>query len=80
VSAVSRLDLYAFLDANRAAILDEAGRIGAGLGIPDDLRGRIGTSGTNSALPGTVRADVTAAMEAAAAEVVPLRQLGDGAS
>ena len=48
----SRLDLYEYLAANKTAILAEAEKIGAGLGIPAELKGKLGTSGANSSLPG----------------------------
>ena len=73
----SRLDLYEYLAANKAAILAEAQKIGAGLGIPADLKGRFGTSGANSSLPGALRSDIVQAIERDAMQVRPLKHLGD---
>ena len=73
----SRLDLYEYLAANKAAILAEAQKIGAGLGIPVDLKGRFGTSGANSSLPGALRSDIVQAIERDAMQVRPLKHLGD---
>ena len=73
----SRLDLYEHLAAHKAAILAEAQKIGAGLGIPADLKGRLGTSGANSALPGALRSDIVQAIERDALQVRPNKHLGD---
>jgi len=73
----SRLDLYEHLAANKTAILAEAQKIGAGLGIPADLKGKLGTSGANSALPGALRSDIMQAIERDALQVRPNKHLGD---
>lgn len=76
-SVMYRMDFYERLIAARNELLAKAEAIGAGLSIPSELRGAIGTSGANSALPGTIRGDVIDAMAAAAGSVVPPRKLGD---
>ena len=73
----SRLDLYEHLAANKTAILEEARQVGTGLGIPTDLKGRLGTSGANSALPGALRSDIVQAIERDALQVRPNKHLGD---
>jgi hypothetical protein len=72
-----RMDYYERLLASRADLLAQAEDIGKGLGIPSECKGSIGTSGANSALPGTIRRDVMAAMDEAAGKVVAPRTLGD---
>ena len=72
-----RLDVYEHLAAHKADILAEAGRIGDGLGIPADIKGRFGTSGATSALPGSVRREILQQIEKRMGEVAPLRHLGD---
>jgi len=76
-SAPYRMDFYEKLIAARDGLLAKAEAIGRGLAIPSELRGSIGTSGANSAMPGTVRKDIIDAMEEAAGSVVPPRRLGD---
>ena len=73
----SRLDLYEHLAANKTAILAEAQKIGAGLGIPAELKGKLGTSGANSALPGALRGDIVQAIERDSLQVRPNKHLGD---
>ncbi len=73
----SRLDLYESLAANKTTILAEARKIGAGLGMSADLKGRLGTSGANSSLPGALRSDILQAIERDALTVRPNRHLGD---
>ncbi len=77
MSAVFRMDLYERLVTQKQRLLDAAESLGRGLAVPADLKGGIGTSGANSALPGTVRRDVVEAMERAAASTVAPRALGD---
>lgn len=72
-----RLDLYEFLAARKSEIVAEAGKIGRGLGIPEQIKGTFGTSGTNSSMPGTLRKDVFDAIESGMAKVGPLRHVGD---
>lgn len=72
-----KLDLYQYLRENTPHIVAEAERIGRDLGIPSELRGRIGASGASSSSPGTLRNDVIAAIEKGSREVRPLRELGD---
>ena len=72
-----RLDLYDYLATKRDDILIEAERIGKELAIPNEIKGRFGTSGANSAFPGSVRFEVIRAIEDRMQQVVPLRHLGD---
>lgn len=73
----SRLDLYGSLARDKDKLLDEARHIGKGLDIPAELRGSIGASGCNSALPGTIRNDIFDAMRDGMMRVRPVRDLGD---
>ena len=73
----SRLDLYEHSCSQQDAILAEARKIGAGLGISADLKGKLGTSGANSSLPGALRSDILQAIERDALTVRPNRHLGD---
>ena len=73
----SRLDLYEHLASNREKILAEAERVGAGLQVPSELKGRFGLSGANSSLPGSLRRDILDEIERRMGEVAPLRLLGD---
>lgn len=72
-----RLALYERLTRNKDSILADAARIGADLGLPEELRGRVGPSGCNSSLPGTLRRDVLDAIERGMLRVQPVRELGD---
>ncbi len=72
-----RLDLYEFLRANTARILEAADKIAAGLHIPAELKGRFGISGSNSGCPALLRRDVVTAIQRASREVLPLSRLGD---
>ena len=53
-----RLDLYEYLAAKKEAILAEAGQIGESLNIPAEIKGKFGTTGANSSLPGSIRRDM----------------------
>lgn len=72
-----RLDVYEHLAARKTEILAEAERIGAGLGIPAEIKGRFGISGATSALPAPVRRAIRREIEGRMDEVAPLRHLGD---
>ena len=72
-----RLDLYEYLAANKEKILQEAERVGQALNVPSEIKGAFGTSGANSALPGTMRSDILRAIEKRMAKVETLRGLGD---
>jgi len=76
-NAVCRMDFYERLIAAREELLARSDAIGQQLSIPSDLKGAIGTSGANSALPGSIREDVIEAMSAVAGSIVPPRRLGD---
>ena len=72
-----RLDLYEFLRANTARILEEADKVATGLRIPAELKGRFGISGSNSGCPALLRRDIAEAIRKASREVLPLNRLGD---
>lgn len=72
-----RFDLYDYLAAKKDDILREAERIGETLDVPTEIRGAFGTSGANSALPGTMRRDILRAVEERMAKIAPLRGIGD---
>lgn len=72
-----RLDLYEYLAARKDDILTEAGRIGESLNVPAEIKGKFGTTGANSSLPGSIRRDILQEIERRSSEVAPLRHLGD---
>lgn len=74
---LSRLDLYDYLYRNKTALLEDARRIGKGLGVPSDIRHRIGPTGANSALPGTLRGETLEAIEQGMKQVLSPRLIGD---
>lgn len=73
----TRLNLYEFLLARRDDILAEAAAAAAEIAVPDELRGQIGPSGSNSALPGTMRRDILDEIEKGMMRVQSPRELGD---
>jgi len=73
----SRLNLYESLARNKDSILRDAKRIGEGLGIPEGLKNRIGATGANSSLPGTLRRDCLDTIEAGMLKVQSPREIGD---
>lgn len=72
-----RFDLYGSLRAQAPQLLDEAAKFGASLGIPSELKGLIGISGSNSSAPGVLRAKVREAIADASSEYLPLTRIGD---
>lgn len=72
-----RLDMYEFLNANRDKILAEVEKISADIGVPDDLKGRIGMSGANSSYPGVLRREILDAIEDASTNMRPVQYYGD---
>ncbi|MGE4242140.1 hypothetical protein [Ramlibacter sp.] len=74
---LTRMDLYDSLVVRKDEFLARAEEAGRALDIPPELRGRLGTSGASSALPGTLRADVMQAMQDVAGKFVSMRALGD---
>lgn len=72
-----RFDFYGRLRLKAADIIEDAQKRSAALGIPDELRGRIGVSGSNSSAPGTLRRPVAEAIAAASTQYLPLVTLGD---
>ncbi len=73
----TRAEFYRHLLFERAAMLDKAEGIGAQIGVPDDIKGTLGTSGAASALPGTVPEDVLEAFTKVANEFVSPRALSN---
>lgn len=76
-SKLSRLDLYEYLSGNKEALLEEARRVGEALLVPSDLKHRLGPTGANSALPGTLRSETLNAIEQGMKKVLSPRQIGD---
>lgn len=76
-SDLNRTGLYDFLSRNCDQIVDAARRIGDGLGLPDDLKGKVGQTGAVSAMPGRLRRDVVAAMKTGMEKTVSPREIGD---
>ena len=74
---VSRMDIYERLLLERESLMARAEDIGRGLSIPAELRGKIGTSGASSAMPGSIRQDVLDAMSSVADAFVSPRTLSD---
>ncbi|MFL7906060.1 hypothetical protein ACJ41P_33430 [Azospirillum argentinense] len=72
-----RLDLYRYLAAHAADIVEDAAAIGRDLAIPEDWRGRFGISASNSSAPGTLRREVLEAIAGGAREYGPLAAVGD---
>ncbi len=72
-----RLDMYEFLNANRDNILAEVGKVSADIGVPDDMKGRIGMSGANSSYPGVLRREILDAIEDASTNMRPVQYYGD---
>ena len=65
-----RYQLYQALYSKIAQINADARRVADDIGIPKDLRGKIGLTGSVSSCHALLRRDVSAAMEKAAREVV----------
>jgi hypothetical protein len=74
---IFRFDFYRKLLAYSSEILDEAGRIGKNLKIPEKWHSKIGTSGSNSSAPSTLRRKVVEAIVKASLEYEPLVKTGD---
>src|SRR5690348_539428 len=72
-----KIDLYAHLAEHRERLFSEADKLASTLGVPAELKGQFGVSGTNSSFPGLLRRDITDAMSAASRSVMPLSRLGD---
>jgi hypothetical protein len=73
----NRLDLYEHLARNRDTILEDARHISEDLGLPEGIKGRVGPSGSNSALPGTLRRECLDTIEAGMLKVQTPREIGD---
>lgn len=74
---IGRLDLYEYLARNKDSILEDACRLGEDLGLPDEIKNRVGPTGANSALPGTLRRDCLDAIEGGMMTVQSPRAIGD---
>jgi len=74
---LSRLDLYEYLLRNKAALLEDARRIGQALMVPSEIKNRIGPTGANSALPGTLRSETLDVIEQGMKQVLSPRLIGD---
>ena len=72
-----RFDFYAALRAQASDIVERVARRAEALAIPEDWRGRIGLSGSNSSAPGTLRRPVLDAIVAASSQYLPLVRTGD---
>jgi hypothetical protein len=72
-----RVDYYQRLAAAKDRLLADAEKIGVSLNIPDEMKGKVGVSGTNSSCPGLLRRDVQEAILKSSREVMPLNRLGD---
>ena len=72
-----RLELYESLLHGREQLLARAEQAGRGLDIAPELRGKLGTCGASSALPGSIRQDVMDAMVSVADEFTSPKLLGD---
>ena len=72
-----RYQLYQALYSKIAQINADARRVADDIGIPKDLRGKIGLTGSVSSCHALLRRDVSAAMEKAAREVVENKFLVD---
>ncbi len=73
----SRFDLYDFLIRHKGAIVADAVRIGADLGMPTDLKHKVGPTGANSSLPGTLRRSVLDTVEEGMGKIRSPRDIGD---
>ena len=72
-----KYQMYKSLRAEIPAIHEEARRAADEIGIPEELRGRIGLTGANSGCPAPLREDIKKAAVDIADEVVPLSKLMD---
>ncbi|MDQ7795070.1 MAG: hypothetical protein RDU89_11770 [bacterium] len=72
-----KFQLYRHLQANLASIYAEARKAADEIGLPPELRGKIGLTGAISGCPAPMREDVLEAAEAGAGEVIPLARLVD---
>ena len=73
----TRAEFYTRLLSERGAILEEAEKRGAELGLPEEVKGKLGTSGAASTLPGIVPEDVMDVITKVANDLVSPRGLGD---
>lgn len=72
-----RFDFYGALRLKSPDIIADVQSRAGELDIPEEWRGRIGVSGSNSSAPCTLRREVAEAITAASAQYLPLVTLGD---
>lgn len=72
-----KYQMYKSLQANIPAILAEAREAADEIGIPVELRGKLGLTGANSGNPAPLRDDIQKAAADVASEIVPLTRLMD---
>ena len=72
-----KFQMYKSLKANTQAILEEAAKPAAEIGIPAEYRGKIGITGASSGCPAPLRDDIREAADEIAGRSVPLAGLMD---
>lgn len=72
-----KFQMYKKLQANIAAIYQEAKAAADDIGIPSELRGKFGLTGAISGCPAPLRDDILEYSEEGAKEVIPLAKLVD---
>jgi hypothetical protein len=70
-----KFQLYKKLQTNLANIIGDAKQAAEEIGIPDELKGKIGLTGAISGCPAPMRSDIMKAGEEGATKVIPLAQL-----
>lgn len=72
-----KFQMYRDLQQNLGRIYEEAKKAADEIGIPPELRGKFGLTGAISGCPAPLRADIRAAAEKGAREVIPLARLAE---
>ena len=72
-----RFDHYDFLARHRSEIVAEAETIGKDPAVPYELRDRLGSTGANSALSGTLRRRCLAAIDDGMSNIQSPKDIGD---
>ena len=75
MNSASKFMMYQRLFANKAKIYEEARKAGDELGIPDELKGKIGLASALSGRPGELPVEMIEAMGAANRKTIPLAEL-----
>ncbi len=70
-----KFQMYKHLQANTASIYAEAKKAADEIGLPAELRGKVGLTGAISGCPAPMRSDILKAAEQGATEVIPLARL-----